>query len=398
MISAIGKIDKLRIFLLGVFLGFFFWIFEFTIYSNFWLGMVVFALFTAFGTVTQLQINKKMKIEEELRESEREKSMILETASVFIAYIDNDHNIVWANRTAIEYFGGKEVIGKKCYSVWHQKTEPCLDCPVRKSRVTGRVEKGEITLGNGRVLDIRANVIKDDDGKVIGAVKVASDITERKKAEERVKELNEVLRLLNKTLRHNILNDLTIISNSIEIYKEMKDREILNHAFNSIKKSVKLINEMRELESLVFAGENIKACNVRKTIESVLKNYPVEYDIVGDSTVLADEALSSVFDNIIRNAIDHGKANRIKVDITNKDKFCEIRIADNGTGIPDGIKDIIFKEGFSTGNGSGLGLYIVRKTIERYKGSVRVEDNHPKGAVFVITLNYAENNEIMEIK
>jgi len=397
-------------------MGLFFWILESTVHvllfsrtsktsilqqifvpdlHDSWMRILVFVLFTVFGIIMQVQINKRRKIEEALKNSEREKSMILNTASAFMAYIDNDDNILWANKVAAEYSEGRpdSIIGKKCYRVWQERTEPCPDCLVRKSRVTGKIEEGEITLANGKILNIRASAVKNEKGEVIGAVEIASDITERKKAEEKVKELNEVLRLLNKTLRHDILNDLTIISNSIEIYKEIKDREILNHAFNSIKKSVKLINEMRELESLVFTGKNIRPYNVREVIESVLKNYLVEYHIEGDSTVLADEALSSVFDNIVRNAIDHGKADRIEVNIINKNEFCEIRIADNGTGIPDNIKDMIFEEGFSADNGSGLGLYIVSKTVERYEGSVRVEDNNPNGTVFIITLNYPETKE-----
>jgi two-component system sensor kinase len=76
------------------------------------------------------------------------------------------------------------------------------------------------------------------------------------------------------------------------------------------------------------------------------------------------------------------------------DDYCEIRIADNGKGIPDEIKDDIFEEGFSYGDsgGSGLGLYIVKKTIERYDGSVRVENNKPSGSVFVIHLKPHEES------
>lgn len=64
---------------------------------------------------------------------------------------------------------------------------------------------------------------------------------------------------------------------------------------------------------------------------------------------------------------------------------------DNGTGIPDKIKDKVFNEGFfhgQTGN-TGIGLHIVRKTIERYGGSISVEDNEPSGTIFKINLKKA---------
>ena len=114
----------------------------------------------------------------------------------------------------------------------------------------------------------------------------------------------------------------------------------------------------------------------------------VPVKINGDATALADEALFSVFENIMRNAVIHGKTDRIDIDISSKDKVCQIKITDYGQGIPEFIKDNIFEEGVSYGDskGSGLGLFIVKKTIERYGGTITVEDNKSKGTIFVIKL------------
>jgi signal transduction histidine kinase len=103
--------------------------------------------------------------------------------------------------------------------------------------------------------------------------------------------------------------------------------------------------------------------------------------------VLADEAVSSVFDNLFNNAITHGKADKINVEIKKTKKGCKVRVSDNGLGIPDEIKDKLFEEGFTFGDEghSGLGLYIVKKTMDSYGGSVHVEDNKPKGTVFILT-------------
>jgi signal transduction histidine kinase len=71
-----------------------------------------------------------------------------------------------------------------------------------------------------------------------------------------------------------------------------------------------------------------------------------------------------------------------------KSDFCTIKISDNGIGIPDAIKDKLFEEGVSYGEnkGMGLGLYIVKKTIERYGGEVSFENNVPKGTTFILKL------------
>ncbi|MEM2716548.1 MAG: ATP-binding protein, partial [Archaeoglobaceae archaeon] len=72
--------------------------------------------------------------------------------------------------------------------------------------------------------------------------------------------------------------------------------------------------------------------------------------------------------------------------------YAEIRIADFGKGIPDEVKPRIFEEGFTYGEkaSTGLGLYIVKRLVERYSGEIKVEDNKPKGTVFVIRLRAVE--------
>jgi signal transduction histidine kinase len=114
----------------------------------------------------------------------------------------------------------------------------------------------------------------------------------------------------------------------------------------------------------------------------------VEFDVEGDCMIMADEALIPALDNIINNAIVHGRTGKVMVEIRSDPvrKTCEMRIADLGRGVPPEIKGLIFQEGFrygETGN-TGLGLYIVKKTMERYGGQVLVEDNQPRGAVFVL--------------
>lgn len=206
---------------------------------------------------------------------------------------------------------------------------------------------------------------------------------------DRVVQFNEVLRLLNTTLRHDLLNDVTVAMNSIDMYEDTGDKKLLRNANRSLEKSVKLIEQTKELEYLISTGENLRAYNVKRTIEDVLSNYHVEYTIQGEECeVSADEGLSSIIDNLVRNAIIHGKADKIEVSIENEDNTnkCKITFADNGRGIPADIGKNVFEKGFSGGNGTGLGLYIVSKTAERYGGSIDLESSE-KGAVFVLRLN-----------
>ena len=101
---------------------------------------------------------------------------------------------------------------------------------------------------------------------------------------------------------------------------------------------------------------------------------------------MADDSLSSVIDNIIRNAVIHGKADRIAITIGKATGRCEVRIADNGSGIPDEIKAKVFEEGFTHGDTghTGLGLHIVEKAMKAYGCHAYTEDNETKGAIFVL--------------
>jgi ABC-type amino acid transport substrate-binding protein/two-component sensor histidine kinase len=214
------------------------------------------------------------------------------------------------------------------------------------------------------------------------------EVLEHKKAEEKIKELNNTLKLLNKILRHDIANNLTVTSMALEMM-ETKDSNLKDKAMRSIVRSTNLIEQIRELESLVSDNKNLKVIDLNSIITDIKKFYStIKFNIEGNCLVLADDALSSVIDNVIRNAVIHGKTKKIDIKIKCIGDFCEIRISDYGKGIPDEIKERIFDEEFSYGNnrGSGLGLYIVKKVIDRYDGSIKVENNAPHGTTFVLNL------------
>jgi len=218
---------------------------------------------------------------------------------------------------------------------------------------------------------------------------------ERRKFAElysQVNELQEILKLINRMLRHDILNKLQIISGYIETYMVTKNEQLLEKAMKAVEEGSAYIEKIRELEKIVLTKrEKLKPVNVRKIAEEVAKSFNVEISVRGQCFVLADDAISSVLENLISNAIKHGKSKKIDVILSEIEDECEVRVVDYGTGIPADIRGQIFREGFRYGEkaGSGLGLYIVKKLVERYGGRVWVEDTKPHGATFVIKLKAA---------
>ncbi|MBN1827646.1 MAG: ATP-binding protein [Deltaproteobacteria bacterium] len=102
----------------------------------------------------------------------------------------------------------------------------------------------------------------------------------------------------------------------------------------------------------------------------------------------ADEAFGVIVDNILSNAVDHGKCRNVEISVVHEENLCRIRFADDGQGIPENLKEKVVKEGFTTDRQrhSGLGLFIVNRIVERYGGSLRIEDNMPHGTIVIVAL------------
>ncbi len=201
-----------------------------------------------------------------------------------------------------------------------------------------------------------------------------------------------MLLIVNRALRHDVLNALTAVKMYMEIVKEYcEDGEeattILQKLEMSTERAIKIIKNLRDFEEAVV-GSKLERINVREVVEAVAKHFDIPITVEGDCEVVADRGLRTVFENLFQNALQHGRTDRIEIKMKRVGDFCEIRVADYGISIPKEIKDRIFDKGFTYGEAAstGQGLYLVKKLVERYGGEIWVEDNNPKGSVFVIRL------------
>ena len=160
--------------------------------------------------ITELEASdaKRKQAEETLKASEQEKTSILRSLSELVVHQDNEMRILWANKAALESvdLSPEEIIGRHCYEVWPQRSEPCIDCPVLKSRETGQPQEAEITTPDGRVWFIRGDPVRDANGDITGVVESTLDITERKQAEEEIKksekQIHDLLENANDLIQH----------------------------------------------------------------------------------------------------------------------------------------------------------------------------------------------------
>ncbi len=308
--------------------------------------------------------------------------------NVYVMILDDKNNILIINNKVKEDFGN--IIGKKCYEVHHKSSIQPEFCAMNliKDGKPGKETFFDDAVTNKWYDIIVSKVIIGDSNFY---VHLMTDVNERHLSQQRIVDLNQTLRILNKILRHDILNNISVVMMSLELM-ETKDSDLKNRAFSAINKSIELVDKLRDLESAISSGMELKPYDVNLIITELSLNYPeVRIKVQGECKVLADEALISVFDNLVRNAILHGETDQIDVAIEKMDSFCTISFSDYGKGIPQEIRKNLFQEGIAYGKnkGMGLGLYIVQKTISRYGGKVSFEDNSPKGTTFILKLKNA---------
>ncbi len=242
-------------------------------------------------------------------------------------------------------------------------------------------------------VEIRSNFFNLEGEGVIFTV--ARDLTERRKAENEIRNLNESLKIINSILRHDLNNNLSVIKGAISAYNDVKEHSFLEMTLKATHKSSELIQKMGELEDALIQKENLTILDSEDFLNRIISSYSlfkVTFEIEGNGSFYVDAAFTSVIDNIINNAIKHGQADKIKISIKSSNGFCTIQIADNGSGILDEHKNHVFERSFKYGKtaGTGLGLYIVKKNLERYGGEITVKDNFPKGTIFEIKLKNRE--------
>ena len=332
----------------------------------------------------------------EMRAMEQKLAMTLEGQA---ALLDNIDTQVWL-ATDPETYGSantaranfidlakEEIEGKRLRDVLNRDdAELCIESnrlAFRGETVT-RSEWIKTSKGELRCSLVTKIPVKNEKGDIEYVVCTAKDITDYERAKQSVEQLNDVLRLVNGILRHDMLNELSVIGGAIELYTIYGEDKFLGKALDAVKRSSNLINRMREFEYLISRGEKMEERLIGDAMKCVLERNSIDHSVKGECRIMADNALESALENIVRNAIVHGEATKIEVEVKNENGTCITSIVDDGIGIPDDLKERIFEEGFKHGDrgGTGLGLYLVKKMMERYQGEISVSDNMPRGAIF----------------
>ncbi|MGQ4557419.1 PAS domain S-box protein [Halobellus sp. GM3] len=263
------------------------------------------------------------------------------------------------------------------------------------------------TLDGKRIDAMITASISEDETGTKHVQKVVQDISERKRYERRLREQRDNLDILNQVVRHDIRNDLQLVTAYVEFLADLVGEEgetYVETIRDSADHAVELTRTAGDMADVMLADERDRqSVPLRNALESELDEVRSKYDAavvtvsgsIPGVQIVADEMLNSVFRNLLSNAIQHNDkaVPEVSVSVTERGETVVVRVADNGPGVPDGHKDAIFGKGEKglESAGTGLGLYLVKTLVESYDGDVWVEDNDPEGAVFVVELSQARS-------
>ena len=341
---------------------------------------------------------------EQIALTEQELENIFESMSDMVYFNSKDYVIKKINRAVSEKIGkpAEEIVGKKCYEVFHGTNEPRPECPHHKTVMTKRayVEEFEEPFLGGTFIN-SSSPIFNSAGEFIGTVHVARDITEIKKLQEKLV-LSERMAALGEVaakVAHDIRNPLVSVGGFARRLEKKLDGNLKEYASIIVNETARLESILNEILSFVRGAKLEKEMvNMNELVDEVtslmkselderhivfVKEFAIPHEIYVDPNSIK-EALLNVLTNAVQ-AIGSNGTLFAKTYMSNDSAVIEVK--DTGKGISDEVLPFIFDPFFTTkGSGTGLGLTITHKIIEKHNGRIEVESEVNRGSTFKVFL------------
>jgi PAS domain S-box-containing protein len=362
-------------------------------------------------------ITKSKTAERERQLAEDKYRTIFENSAVSISLVDEQERLISWNKFTENLLGmNKEDLYLKPVQSFYPEGQwqKIRSLNIRQKGLQRHLETKMIRKNGGLIdVDVSLSVLKNPEGKVIGSIGVISDITERKRAEEKLKEAMETKSQFISTVSHELRTPLVSMKEAISIVSDEvagkinKDqRRFLNIAERNIDRLARLINEVLDFQKL--SANKMKFHMQENNISEVVKDachtmaLYAEKKRVKLSIKLDDDLPKARFDsdgivqvltNLISNSIKFTPENgQVSVSVQHKGEDLVIRVSDTGTGIPKEALTKIFDPFYQVHQpgqqvkGTGLGLAIVSKIVTQHSGRIEVESEVGQGTTFTVFL------------
>jgi PAS domain S-box-containing protein len=346
------------------------------------------------AVVTFLDITARKNAERVLQQSEEKYRLLIKNSHDIIYTINREGilTFVSAGWTALLGQPVTEVTGRPFQQFVHPDDIAVCSALMQKVIDTGQRQTGVVYRvrhadGTWRWHTTNAVPLKNEAGSVVAFEGSASDITERKHAEDAVLAANKKLNILNSVTRHDVLNQITALVMLLEIVGEsVTDKETIDFvskakgATERINRQIDFTKEYQDIGVQAPQWQNVS--DLIMSAKAQLTECPYELVIdPGTVEIYADPLLLKVFYNLLENAIRHGE-NVSTVHFSSHESedrlilICE----DNGVGIDAESKKHLFQRGF--GKHTGYGLYLMREILSISGITINETGEPGKGARF----------------
>ncbi len=339
---------------------------------------------------------ERVNAQEALRASEEKYKQLAHLSSEGIIRTDARGDIVFVNPRVSEMSGYDidEMLGRSIFDFVDDRNADIIrkELMARTEGARGHYDVEFIRHDGTPVsVSIGASPVKDESGKFIGSLATLIDLTQRKEVETALMKANEKLRLLDAVTRHDIVNQLVILTGYLEVARDIIDQQKPKDYLAKANEAAMTIQDQLEFaKDYQMAGSKAPEwIDARLTLDSVLASIElgeitVESELEG-LELWADPMLEKAFLNLVDNAKRHGEnITRIRFSYTVQDETAVIVVEDDGVGIPESDKERIFERGF--GKNTGLGLFLIREVLAITDFSIRETGESGRGARFEIVV------------
>ena len=345
---------------------------------------------------------------EQVKMAEQQLENIFESMSDMVYFNSKDYEIKSVNKAVCNKLGlpPSQIIGRKCYEVFHGMHEPSGKCPHHKTVNTKKAYIEELDDPHlGGTFLTSSSPIFDLTGEFMGSVHVVRDITELRSLREKLVMAEKMAALgeVAAKVAHEIRNPLVSVGGFAKRLEKKLDGNLKEYAGIIVKeverlegilreilgfvKEVRLAKETVDLNSLIDEVLTLMASGLEDRGVSVVKDFALRREVFIDRN-----RVKEAFMNIVSNAVQSiTGAGSIGVRTFQRASHAVVEIRDSGKGIPHSELSFIFNPFFTTkASGTGLGLAITHRIIQEHNGTVEVESEIGKGSVFRVFLPIKE--------
>jgi PAS domain S-box-containing protein len=353
-------------------------------------------------------IREVKRLQEMLQHSQERLATLFEEVPCYIAVHGRDLVIQHANRAFRETFGS--AVGDHCYRVYKHREEPCLVCPARKTIAEGVAQEHEevVVSAAGEKMNVLRTTapVRNAGGEVEAVIEMSIDITQIRALQSQLTSIG----LLVGSISHGIKGLLTGLDGGIYLVNTGFDKdkpERIKKGWEMVQRNVDRIRSM-VLDILYYAKDRelnideIEVVGLVGEIRETLQKKAGDLDVAIDFNVAPDvgtfqgdaAAIRAMLLNITENSLDacrgddHTREHQVKLSARRVAPWIVFEIEDNGIGMDRETREKIFSLFFSSKGlkGTGLGLFISNKIVDKHGGTIKVESEPGRGSRFLIRL------------